>query len=61
MTDTRSKEVEEKGELEKDFIEVEKGDDIHSIRLKLNPSNVIKWDIFNMNVLCGRRKRIMMK
>ena len=48
-------EVVEEGEV-KGLSEAEEGEDRHSTRLRLNASNATSLDIFNMNVLRGRRK-----
>lgn len=37
-----AEEIKEEGEVEEDLPKVEEGDDNHSIRLKMNASNVIK-------------------
>lgn len=56
-----AKEIKEEGEVEVDLLEIEEKESSNSIRLKSNASNVKKREIFYMNVLSGRRKRIMLK
>ena len=45
----------------KGLSEAKEGEDKHSTRLRLNASNATSLDTFNMNVLCGKIKQIMLR
>jgi len=53
-------EEEEEGGQEEPSKAEEEGDK-HLTKKRLNVSNAIDLDIFNMNIQCGRRKQMMQK